>query len=718
MDSQPKRTLLATVLCLAILFGWFELTKIWYPPVKPADSSIATSGPSASAPAEAQVASTPPSPSPAAPAATTTMESSTWEIIGGKSRDAVTLGDDRQDRPREGFRDPYEMAVEITPVGASIESIRLSRYRNHVAKNKKNPDHDPYVLVSGVTDPASGRHFTSLVTTQLVLVDEKRTIDLSDAVWSLEKVADDKGESAVLRAEVREAGENNFKLQRTFRLDKESHHLQTNLLIENTSKRPRRVAVVERGPIGIKNDDPKAEYRRIVSAVVDPTGRIIDGPVAMRADTFEKEGASKELIPGENQRTAWVSLGNKYFTCLVYPMPAPGSKAEHSEILEKASARAYFQDPKAVDDLSFEQVFGAGVIAPGATVSIASEIFCGPKSSKLFAAMPQAAVRKYEIAQRADRVGWCTFQWLAAVMQWLLTFFYKLTRNYGVSIILLVIVVRTILHPVTKRGQVNMMKMQKSMAQLKPKIDALQQQYKSDRQKLNEETMKLYRTEGVNPAGSVLGCLPMFLQMPVWIALWTTLNTDADMRHEPFFWWIRDLSSPDALIPFKSEYHVPIIGGMMGAIHSFNLLPIIMTITMYAQQKFTQKLTKPSTPVPPKLDAEGNPIPDPMAQQQKMMSFMMIFFGLLFYNFPSGLNLYILSSNLLGMLEQYLIKKEIREKEARGDFEAKKKDGSAPGGNGRPSFWGRLAEKVEEAKKLQSAQKIDPSKKRRKQPRF
>jgi membrane protein insertase Oxa1/YidC/SpoIIIJ len=156
---------------------------------------------------------------------------------------------------------------------------------------------------------------------------------------------------------------------------------------------------------------------------------------------------------------------------------------------------------------------------------------------------------------------------------------------------------------------------------------------------------------------------------------------------------------------------------MIGTIHAFNLLPIIMTATMYAQQKFMQKLTKPDKPPPPKLDAEGRPLPDPMVQQQKMMTFMMLFFGLLFYNFPSGLNLYILSSNLLGMLEQYRIKKHIRERDARGEFEIKKKVTSALG-NGKPSFLERLAKKAEEARLDQTSHKPMKPKKQRKQPRF
>ena len=257
------------------------------------------------------------------------------------------------------------------------------------------------------------------------------------------------------------------------------------------------------------------------------------------------------------------------------------------------------------------------------------------------------------------------------------------------------------------------MKMQKNTQRMKPKLDAIQQQYKNDKQKLNEETMKLYREEGVNPAGTVLGCLPMLMQTPIWIALYTTLYTNVDLRHMPFFGYIRDLSAPDALYTFATPFHVPIAGW---AIPSFNLLPLLMAGIMYAQQKFTQKLTKPDKPVPPKLDADGNPLPDTMAQQQKIMSFMMIFMGLIFYNFPSGLCLYILSSSLLGMAEQFYIRKHIREKEADGGFESKDKKPAQKGFLGRKLE--ELQKKAEEARLSQTKSPQVQAKKRRKKARF
>jgi membrane protein insertase Oxa1/YidC/SpoIIIJ len=135
-----------------------------------------------------------------------------------------------------------------------------------------------------------------------------------------------------------------------------------------------------------------------------------------------------------------------------------------------------------------------------------------------------------------------------------------------------------------------------------------------------------------------------------------------------------------------------------------------MAITMYAQQKFMQKITKPAVPQAPKLDAEGQPIPDPMQQQQKMMNFMMIFFGAMFYNMPAGLNIYILCSNLLGMAEQYRIKKHIKEQEESGGFIVKKSD--EPRG---PNWIEKLQQRAEDIRRDQASGR---PKKQKKQPRF
>ncbi len=699
---------------MLIMVGWVKLMEVMYPP-KPvpttqADESTIVTQSDSPKPPSATTAST------SAPASDV-ASSDAPRVLSADSRDTVTLGDDHPDDPKSGETNPYHMAVVITPEGAGVKSITLADHRNKVARDRKNPGHDPYRLLAEVEDPKTGRSFASFVVEQIRIVEDKQTVELADAVWELTKSSDDEGETAELHTIITTTAGPVLKLRRTFRVEKDSYHLKINTTIENLADQPRKVIMTERGPVGIRNDDPQREFRRIVAAVVDDTGRILDGQNATRADVFKMEGARKELLPGENRHSLWAALGSKYFACIVCPLPREGQKTIHADYLVKIVGRTFFDDPTATEDLGFEQILASGEIKPGDSTSFRVEAFCGPKSNRLLDTLPEATARGYEVAQHVDQSGTCTFRPLPSIMLWLLTTAHRFVGNYGIAIIILVIIVRTVLHPITKRGQINMMKMQKAMGALKPKLEALQQQYKNDKQKLQEETMKLYREEGVNPAGGILGCLPLFLQMPVWVALWVTLNTNVDMRHEPFFWWIRDLSSPDALIPFKSAFSIPLLGALMGPITGLNILPIFMTITMYAQQKFMQKLTRPATPPPPKVDEHGNPVPDPMAQQQKMMNIMTIFFGLIFYNFPSGLNLYILSSNLFGMLEQYHIKKHIREKEERGELDVKKPKPAAPG-NGKPSFLERLAKKAEEAKQIQSTRQQQQPKKHKKQSRF
>ena len=158
--------------------------------------------------------------------------------------------------------------------------------------------------------------------------------------------------------------------------------------------------------------------------------------------------------------------------------------------------------------------------------------------------------------------------------------------------------------------------------------------------------MLLYKEQGASP---IMGFLPMMIQMPVWISLWTAINASVDLRGAQFLpVWITDLSVPDALISFPA-ITFPLVGW---TIDSFNLLPILMGVAFYLQQKL----------MPSQANASANP---QMAQQQKMMAIMMpIMFPLMLYKMASGVNLYIMTSTALGVLEQHVVRKHIKEKEA------------------------------------------------------
>jgi len=183
------------------------------------------------------------------------------------------------------------------------------------------------------------------------------------------------------------------------------------------------------------------------------------------------------------------------------------------------------------------------------------------------------------------------------------------------------------------------------MGTLAPKAEEIKKKYANNKTEMNKHMMALYREQGASP---IMGFLPMMVQMPIWIALWSAVYASIDLRGAAFLpFWITDLSMPDALVRF-STLTMPLIGWK---IESLNLLPLMMGVAFYLQQQL----------MPSQANASTNP---QMAQQQKMMKIMMpLLFPLMLYKAPSGVNLYIMASTFAGVIEQFVIRKHIREKE-------------------------------------------------------
>jgi YidC/Oxa1 family membrane protein insertase len=217
--------------------------------------------------------------------------------------------------------------------------------------------------------------------------------------------------------------------------------------------------------------------------------------------------------------------------------------------------------------------------------------------------------------------------------------------NYGVIIIIISVLTKILFYRLTHKSTRSM----KDMQRLQPKIKELQEKHKDDKEKLNKEMMRLYKEAGVNPLG---GCLPLLLQMPVFIALYNVLRNTIELRGAPFALWINDLSSPDVLFNFGVS--IPFIGS------EFHLLPILMGGAMVLQTKMGGSPT-----------GEGAP-----AAQTKMMSTMMpIMFTFIFYGMPSGLVLYWLVNNVLSIVQQYYVHKEIeREEQGRANGEEQERE--------------------------------------------
>jgi YidC/Oxa1 family membrane protein insertase len=181
-------------------------------------------------------------------------------------------------------------------------------------------------------------------------------------------------------------------------------------------------------------------------------------------------------------------------------------------------------------------------------------------------------------------------------------------------------------------------------------MNELKEKYKDDKDTLQRETMKFYKEQGASP---LLGCLPMLLQMPIWIALYAGLSADVALRGAAFLpVWITDLSGMDAVIAWTATpLYLPLVSGIMGPIVSLNLLPLLLTVAMYYQTKLTPTSMGATTPQ--------------QAQQQKMMKIMTpVMMLLFFYNAPAGLNLYIMTSTFSSVFEQIIIRRHIERRQA------------------------------------------------------
>jgi YidC/Oxa1 family membrane protein insertase len=260
--------------------------------------------------------------------------------------------------------------------------------------------------------------------------------------------------------------------------------------------------------------------------------------------------------------------------------------------------------------------FDPVTIPPGQTAERVFRVYAGPKEPELLEAVSPGLVRSIDL-------GWFWLAPLTRFFLWLLSVLHTVIPNYGFAIILLTILVRAVTTPLTAKQ----MRSMERMRALSPKLTELKEKYADDRQKQSEEMMRLYKQEGVNPLG---GCLPMVLQLPVFIGLFYALRSSIQLRHAPFVGWINDLSAPETL------FIVP------GTDLPFRLLPLIMGATMYFQQKIT-----PMQQMDP-------------AQQRMMVLMMPIMMTVISYTFPSGLVLYWMVSNVLAISHQLYVGRGLR----------------------------------------------------------
>jgi YidC/Oxa1 family membrane protein insertase len=244
-------------------------------------------------------------------------------------------------------------------------------------------------------------------------------------------------------------------------------------------------------------------------------------------------------------------------------------------------------------------------------------LYLGPRDLYILKAL-------HKNLEKAVNFGW--FDIIAKPLLVALRFFNKYLSNYGLSIILLTILIKILFWPLTRKSYQSM----KEMRKLQPMMAKIREKYKNNKQEMNKQLMGLYKTYKINPMG---GCLPMIIQMPVFFAFYRILPNSIELRHAPFILWINDLSAPERL--FSLPFKIP----LMAPPYGIPILTLLMGASMFLQQKMT--------PTP------GDP------SQAKMMMMLPIVFTFLFINFPSGLVLYWLVNNLLSIAQQYRINRKL-----------------------------------------------------------
>ena len=300
----------------------------------------------------------------------------------------------------------------------------------------------------------------------------------------------------------------------------------------------------------------------------------------------------KGKLTEESQKgsTLWSAIKTKYFISAIVPNEPGVAARVESELIDK------------------RPVYNTE-ITQNTSSSNSFALYLGP--------LDYNNLKEFDVELESNvDLGWALFRPIGQLISWMLTKMYAIIPNYGVVVIIFAFLIKLLLNPLTVKTFESTRKMQA----LAPEINKIKEKYKNDPQKMSRAQMELYKSSGANPMG---GCLPMLIQMPILVSVFSIFRSKIEFRGAPFFGWIDDLSVPDTLME---------LGGF-----PINILPVLMGSTMFIQQKMMAA-------------------PNADANQKTMMYVMNAFFLFLFYSFPSGLNLYYFVFNLLSIIQQkYMI---------------------------------------------------------------
>ena len=453
------------------------------------------------------------------------------------------------------------LSAEISTAGGDLRRLELKQHRDAEETNKnfvlfdERPDH-VYVAQSGLLGDNLPTHRTeySAAATQYKLADS----------------------SNVLEVRLEAPPTNGVKVTKIYRFHRGTYLIDVSFEIQNTG-----AAALQPYAYFQFLRDGKAPAG---DSAMLPT--FIGVGVYTDKDKFEKikfadidKGKDKHATKADN---GWIAMLQHYFLAAWLP--------------KNGTPREFYT--RKVDDLySAGVIIPVGAVQPGATAMITVPLYTGPQEQEKLSQLAPGLDLSVDY-------GWLTV--IAVPLFWVLSHFYQWFGNWGIAIIVLTMLIKLIFYPLSEASYRSMAKMRI----LAPKMQRLKEQYGDDKQRMQQAMMELYKTEKINPLG---GCLPIVVQIPVFISLYWVLLASVELRHAPFMLWIHDLSRPDP----------------------FYILPVLMGATMIIQTRLN--------PDPP----------DPV--QAKVMKIMPLAFSVFFFFFPAGLVLYWLVNNVLSIIQQWHI---------------------------------------------------------------
>ncbi len=584
MDDQNKNLIIATVLSFLVIVVWYVA---FPPPQAPVDPNATASVQTAGTDATGAVASAPA----ASPATTPELASAPEDAASAAA-------------PRIAIKTP-RLAGSISMLGGRIDDLELTDY----AEELDSPRKVRLLAPVGSTDLAAAKPYYAVYGWQPAGGLDATQVPGPKTLWHLVE-----GEVLAPGQPVTIGWDNGAGLvfRRSIAVDKDYLFTVTQS-VENHGTVTARMA-----PYGIiaRHGEPDTQNFFVLHEGVV---RMSDGKLeeVNYNDMPDLEVSAREGTPAsviEVATNGWVGFTDKYWMTTLAPMPG------------QAFTSVVKYDPVA-DIYQTEARLPVMEVAPGATISVETMLFAGAKE--------WAAIKGYEktrgIAGFVDSIDWGWFFFLTKPIFQLLHWLNGLIGNMGWSIIALTFIIKALVFPLARKSYVSMAKMK----ELQPEMEALKERTGGDRQKMQTEMMALYKKEKVNPAA---GCLPILLQIPIFFSLYKVIFVTIEIRHAAWFGWIRDLSAPDpssilnlfGLLPYATPEPSSLF-----FIFSLGVLPILLGISMWFQQKLNPAPTDPT--------------------QQMIFAWMPWVFMFMLGTFASGLVLYWIANNTITFAQQYTI---------------------------------------------------------------